>query len=354
MYGCPRATRRPTVAPVDALTLVPVDGVRITTLVDNCSDMLLPDVGLVRRWGLAGTGGAPAVVPAQFASGGTAWDLLRAEHGFSALVEIHHDGATRRILFDAGASRDCLVDNLDRLGLPCDGFEAVVISHGHVDHVMGLEGLARRIGRRHLPVVLHPEAWTRRRLVSPSGSLELPTLSRQAVEGAGFAVVEGRRPSFLLDDRLLVTGEVERVTDFETGMPPAHEAWRDGGWQPDRLVHDDQAVVLNVRDRGLVILTGCGHAGIVNIIRQSTRTTGISRVHAICGGLHLRSGPVVERTVAELVAVAPAAVVAGHCTSWEAQRALASALPAAFLPNAVGSTFVFTGFHEVQPEGSRA
>jgi 7,8-dihydropterin-6-yl-methyl-4-(beta-D-ribofuranosyl)aminobenzene 5'-phosphate synthase len=125
-------------------------------------------------------------------------------------------------------------------------------------------------------------------------------------------------------------------------------------WQPDRLVHDDQAVVLNVRDRGLVILTGCGHAGIVNIIRQSTRTTGISRVHAICGGLHLRSGPVVERTIAELVAVAPAAVVGGHCTSWEAQCALASALPAAFLHNAVGSTFVFTGFPEVQPEGSRA
>jgi 7,8-dihydropterin-6-yl-methyl-4-(beta-D-ribofuranosyl)aminobenzene 5'-phosphate synthase len=115
------ATRRPTVAPVDALTLVPVDGVRITTLVDICSDMLLPDVGLVRRRGLAGTGGAPPVVPTQLASGGTAWELLRAEHGFSALVEIHHECAARRILFDAGASRDCLVDNLDRLGLPCDG-----------------------------------------------------------------------------------------------------------------------------------------------------------------------------------------------------------------------------------------
>jgi 7,8-dihydropterin-6-yl-methyl-4-(beta-D-ribofuranosyl)aminobenzene 5'-phosphate synthase len=181
------------------------------------------------------------------ASGGTIRELLGAEHGFSALVEIHHDCAARRILFDAGTSRDCLVDNLDRPGLQCDGFEAVVISHGHVDHGMGLEGLARRIGRRHLPVVQHPEAWARRRLVSPSGSLELPPLSRRAVEGAGFAVVEGRRPSFLLDDRLLVTGEVERVTDVA-----------------------------------------------------------------------------------------------------------ASALPAAFLPNAVGSTFVFTGFPEVQPEGSRA
>jgi 7,8-dihydropterin-6-yl-methyl-4-(beta-D-ribofuranosyl)aminobenzene 5'-phosphate synthase len=115
------------------------------------------------------------------------------------------------------------------------------------DHVMGLDGLARRIGRRNLPVVLHPDFWTRRRLTGPGDVFEMPTASRSAIEGAGFAVIEDRRPSFLLDGMLLVTGEVDRTTDFETGMPPEHQAWRDGNWVPDPAVHDDQAVVLHVR-----------------------------------------------------------------------------------------------------------
>jgi 7,8-dihydropterin-6-yl-methyl-4-(beta-D-ribofuranosyl)aminobenzene 5'-phosphate synthase len=169
--------------------------------------------------------------------------------------------------------------------------------------------------------------------------LELPTPSRAAIEGAGFAVVEDRQPSFLLDGLLLVTGEVDRTSDFETGMPAAHQAWRGGEWQADRLVHDDQAVVLRVRDRGLVVLTGCGHAGIVNIVRHAKRLTGVDRVYAVLGGFHLRDGPAVPRTVAALAAEAPAVVVPAHCTSWRAQHALAAGLPTAFTPNAVGSRF---------------
>ncbi|HVL83700.1 MAG TPA: MBL fold metallo-hydrolase [Pseudonocardia sp.] len=276
------------------ITLRPVDAVEVTTLVDNCSDVLLPDIGLVRRWGLAGSAGTPPVVPAGMAVGGRTVDFLRAEHGFSALVEVRTGNAVRRVLFDAGASPDGLIGNLDRLGIAPDGFEAIVFSHGHFDHVMGLDGLTRRVHRHNLPVVLHPDFWTRRRLVSPTHAFELPTPSRAAIEGAGFVVVEGRRPSFLLGGSLLVTGEVDRTTEFETGMPPSHQAWRDGGWRPDPLVHDDQALVLEVRGRGLVVLTGCGHAWIINVLRHAKRLTGLTRVHAIFGGLHLRGGSVVE------------------------------------------------------------
>jgi 7,8-dihydropterin-6-yl-methyl-4-(beta-D-ribofuranosyl)aminobenzene 5'-phosphate synthase len=104
-----------------------------------------------------------------------------------------------------------------------------VFSHGHFDHVLGLDGVARRLGSSNLPVVLHPDFWTRRRLAAPNGTFDLPTPSRSAIEGVGFTIIEDRRPSFLLDDRLLVTGEVERTTEFERGMPPAHKAWSDGG-----------------------------------------------------------------------------------------------------------------------------
>lgn len=321
------------------IRLEPVDGVHITTVMDNSCDALLPDVGLVRRWGLVGSASPLPVLPSELAADGTNVDMLRAEHGFSALVEVRHAGRVRRVLFDAGVSPDGVIGNLDRLALAPDTFEAIVLSHGHFDHVMGLQGLARRVGAGRLPILLHPDFWTRRRLAGPDGAFDLPTPSRAAIEGAGFVVVEDRQASFLLDGMLLVTGEVERTTDFETGMPPGHQAWRDGRWEHDPLVHDDQAVVLHVRDKGLVVLTGCGHAGIVNIVAHARRRTGVDRVYAVLGGFHLRGGPVVPATVAALAALAPAVLVPAHCTSWAAQQALAAALPAAFHPNAVGSRF---------------
>jgi 7,8-dihydropterin-6-yl-methyl-4-(beta-D-ribofuranosyl)aminobenzene 5'-phosphate synthase len=217
----------------------------------------------------------------------------------------------------------------------------VVLSHGHFDHVMGLDGLARRLGPRNLPLLLHPDFWTRRRVLLPNGVWDLPMPSRAGIEGGGFQVIEDRQPSFLLDGRLLITGEVDRTSGFEKGFP-GHQAWRDGGWQPDPLIHDDQAAVLHVRDKGLVVLTGCGHAGIVNIVRHAKRLTGVSTVYAVLGGFHLSGGlfeQIIPPTVAALAAEEPEVVVPAHCTGWKAQLALAAGLPGAFRPNSVGSRF---------------
>jgi 7,8-dihydropterin-6-yl-methyl-4-(beta-D-ribofuranosyl)aminobenzene 5'-phosphate synthase len=121
-----------------------------------------------------------------------------------------------------------------------------------------------------------PFAWTRRRFAIPGSEWELPTLSPTALAAEGFALIERRVPSLLLDGSVLVTGEVDRVTDFELGMPPAHQAWDGAAWVPDRAVPDDQALVVNVRGKGLVIVTGCGHAGVVNIVRHAMRLTGVT------------------------------------------------------------------------------
>jgi 7,8-dihydropterin-6-yl-methyl-4-(beta-D-ribofuranosyl)aminobenzene 5'-phosphate synthase len=324
------------------VALSPVDAVHITTLVDNSCDVLLPDEGLVRRWGITGTAGEIPVVPTEIAEGGKTVDFLRAEHGFSILVDVDAGGRRRRVLFDAGVTPDGLMANLDRLAISPDAFEAIVLSHGHFDHVMGLDGLARRMGRRNLPLLLHPDFWTRRRLAVPGGlEFELPIPSRAGIEGAGFQIVEDRQPSFLLDGVLLVTGEVDRTTDFETGFP-IHQAWRDGAWRPDPLIHDDQAVVLHVRDKGLVVLTGCGHSGIVNIVRYAKRLTGVEKIYAVLGGFHLTGGlfeRIIPQTVSALAAQHPSVVVPAHCTGWKAQIALAAGLPEAFRPNSVGSRF---------------
>jgi 7,8-dihydropterin-6-yl-methyl-4-(beta-D-ribofuranosyl)aminobenzene 5'-phosphate synthase len=328
-------------AEVERVTLEPVDGVLVTTLIDNASDILLPDEGLVRRWGLSGSAGPLPIMPTELAADGTTLDVLRAEHGFSALVEVRAGGRTRRVLFDTGVTPDGVVANLDRLALSPDTFEAIVLSHGHFDHIMGLEGLAGRLGSHNLPVLLHPDFWARRRITFPGRDFELPVPSRNAIEGAGFTVIEDRRPSFLLDGSLLVTGEVARTTAFEKGMA-VHQRWVDGDWRPDPLIHDDQAAVLHVRDKGLVVLTGCGHAGVVNIVRHAKRVTGIDRLYAVIGGFHLAGPlfePIIPRTVAALAAESPRMVVPAHCTGWKAQVALAAELPEAFVPNAVGSRF---------------
>jgi 7,8-dihydropterin-6-yl-methyl-4-(beta-D-ribofuranosyl)aminobenzene 5'-phosphate synthase len=178
--------------------------------------------------------------------------------------------------------------------------------------------------------------------MSPGGGAwELPVPSRAGIEGAGFQIIEDRQPSFLLDGMLLVTGEVDRTSGFEKGMA-VHQAWRNGDWQPDPLIHDDQAVVLHVRGKGLVVLTGCGHAGIANIVRHAKRLTGVDRVYAVLGGFHLTGGlfePIIPQTVAALAAENPHVVVPAHCTGWKAHQALAAGLPAAFRPNSVGSRF---------------
>jgi 7,8-dihydropterin-6-yl-methyl-4-(beta-D-ribofuranosyl)aminobenzene 5'-phosphate synthase len=319
------------------VTLPEADEVTVTTMVDNTFDALLASASGVTRASM-GTGRVPAP---QFEDGETVAGL-RAEHGFSALVTVRSAGSSSTLLFDTGASPDALAVNAERLGIEVGGLQGVVLSHGHFDHAGGFDGLARLRGRAGLPLTVHPAVWTRRRLELPGGrGLRMPTLSRAALEREGFAVIERRQPS-LLAGGILITGEVDRVTDFEHGMPPQHQAWDGHGWQHDPAVIDDQALVINVRGRGLVIVTGCGHAGVVNIIRHAMRLTGISRLLAVIGGFHL-SGPafepVIGPTVAALTELAPELIVPGHCTGWRAQHALAATLPDAWVQTSVGTTY---------------
>src|SRR5258708_22440051 len=133
---------------------------------------------------------------------------MMAEHGFSALVTVRRGGTTTSVLFDTGLSPDAMVTNADRLGVDLGGLQAIVLSHGHFDHAGGLAGLARRLGARSLPMVVHPLVWTRRRLVLPGGSADdMPTLSKRALTGDGFEVIERRQPSLLLDGSVLITCE---------------------------------------------------------------------------------------------------------------------------------------------------
>ena len=289
----------------EVLPLEPVDELSVLTVCDNVTDILLPDQGPATRLPLA------------------AMDRL------APLLE----------------APTILGGNLRRLGQDPAGIEAIVCSHGHFDHTTGLSGLIGQLGQARMPVLIHPEFWARRRLAIPGGEpFELPTTSRHALEDAGFGIIEQRQPSFLYDRSVLITGEVDRVTGFEKGFP-VHQAWHGRGWEPDPLILDDQALIAHVAGRGLVVLTGCGHAGIINICRYAQRLTGVGTLPAVIGGFHL-AGPLFEPaigdTVSALEQLAPEVIVPAHCTGWKATHAIARRLPGAFIQNSVGTTFHLT------------
>ncbi|HUO73321.1 MAG TPA: MBL fold metallo-hydrolase [Solirubrobacteraceae bacterium] len=324
------------------IPLEPVDRVRVTVLVDNLTDPLLVDHQAISRlnWPKALGGALPRAAAATAPDSGVP-DSLIAEPGFSALVRLERGGRERTIVFDTGVSANGMVENMRRLGISPSDIEVIVLSHGHWDHVTGMDGLTRALGRTRLPVMIHPEFWSRRRISFPGlDPRELPATSRSALEGAGFQIIEDRQPSFLLDGAALITGEVDRTTAFETGFT-GHEAMHAGRWQPDPLILDDQALIVRVRDGGLLILSGCGHAGIVNTVRYARKLTGIDQIAAIIGGFHL-SGPmfepIIEPTIDALAALSPALLVPAHCTGWRAVHRIASRLPDAFAISTVGTT----------------
>ncbi len=319
--------RGPMAGPV---RLRPVDSVDVTIVVDNSIDILLPSDERVRRPVLA-------------------WDWsereqLIAEHGYSVLLTFREAGATRAILYDAGLGRNTLLHNLEVLGIQLADLEAIVLSHGHVDHHGGLEGLLQRVGRRNLPLVLHPDAWRERKVVLPSGvEWRMPPPDRLTLERHDIRIVEERGPSLLLGEGVLVTGQVERTTDFEKGFP-YHQARRNGDWEPDAWIWDDQGVVCNVKGKGLVVVSSCSHAGVINVLRNAQRVTGVNRVRAFVGGLHLTGGiyePIIPRTMDELAAIAPEVIVPGHCTGWKATHEIIQRMPKAYVQTSVGSQLRF-------------
>lgn len=324
------------------IPLEPVDRIQLTILVDNLTDPLLVDQDGVTRvnWPKALLGAIPRASARTSPEKGVP-DALIAEPGFSALVRIHKGGRERTLLFDTGVSPRGMVENMRRLEISPGEIEVIVLSHGHWDHITGLEGLVSALGRTQLPVMIHPEFWSRRR-ISFAGlePAELPATSRAALEDMGFEIVEERQPSFLLDHAALITGEVDRTTKFETGFK-GHQALHGSQWRPDPLILDDQALVLRLRDQGLVVLSGCGHAGIVNTVRHAQKLTAESRIAAIIGGFHL-SGPMFEPIIAPTVqalgALSPALLVPAHCTGWKAVHQLAARFPEAFVQCAVGTT----------------
>jgi 7,8-dihydropterin-6-yl-methyl-4-(beta-D-ribofuranosyl)aminobenzene 5'-phosphate synthase len=311
--------------------LRPVDRVDVTVIVDLSVDILLPSAGPARR--------PPLRV--EWSSG----DQLRAEHGYSVLVQTWIGDETHSLVYDAGLSPGAFQWNCDVLEIRPAEIEAILLSHGHADHHGGLEAVFRRYGRPALPVVLHPDARLERRVVFPTGwTIHMPPPTVNDLEQEGARVLDEPGPTLWGGETMLLSGRVERKTSYEQGYP-LQQKFDGTAWVPDPWIWDDQNLIVNVRDRGLVVVSACSHAGSVNVLRNARRLAGEDRVHAFVGGMHLTGGifeGIIPSTLDDLSAIQPDYIVPGHCTGYRALAEIVTRFPDRYLASSVGSRYSFT------------
>ncbi|UCF84428.1 MAG: MBL fold metallo-hydrolase [Desulfobacteraceae bacterium] len=308
------------------------DRVEVLTIIDNYVDVLLENTDVVTR-------------PPHAKGGNIPTDTLLAEHGLSLLITVYQGEKRHRILFDTGYTQIGVPHNLDKLDVAVEEIEALVLSHGHTDHTGSLYPLLDKIPKR-IPLVVHPEAFSAPRYFGLDDGRKLlfpQTLVKADLEARNLELLTNKTPSFLADDRVMVTGEVEHVTKFEKGLPNALME-RNGKLEKDPI-SDDQALLINLKGKGLVVISGCSHAGIINTILYGIQMTGIKQVHAVLGGFHLTGPsfePIIEETIKELKKMDLKVLVPMHCTGWKAIQRFSEEFKSSFILNSVGSFFTFS------------
>lgn len=313
------------------LLLNAVDKVEILTLQDNYIEVTATD-------------GNAVVARAVPLKGVEISASILAEHGFSTLIKTTRNNQTHTLLFDFGFSQNGAAQNAATLGVDMTAVEAVAISHGHSDHTGGMADLVALIGKRDIPFIVHPAVFKSPRYLKYGEQLKLyfPKVTREMVKNAGLAVVETDKPYLLLDDTALFLGEIPRTTDFEKGFPIAH--WGKDGEEQWDAIEDDTSIVMNLNNKGLVIISGCAHAGIINTVRRAMAVTGVEKIHAVMGGFHL-SGPlfeaIINRTTEELQKLNPAYVIPTHCTGRKAIMEMEKRMPQQFILNMSGTKLTF-------------
>lgn len=309
---------------------LPVDRVEVYVLVDNYVDGGLPASPGVERYSLNHGGKLPI-------------NSFLAEHALSLIITAVVENTSRRIVLDAGCSPEALPHNIEFGGVNLDDVSDVVISHGHEDHMGALPRLLERmpVGTN---VYAHPAAFHTPRfyLADSDELLEQPVFEREWISSADANLIETPGPMLIGDDLFLITGEIPRENDFEKALPGSVMK-KDGEIVPDVIV-DDQAVILVLKQHGLVVLTGCAHAGIINTVEYARRLTGVDQVHAIMGGFHLSGQPfknALDPTLTALKRIDPNVLVPMHCTGMEAKLLLHGHMPDRIKVSGVGTTFRF-------------
>ncbi len=323
------------------MPLAQVDHVEVLVLVENTTDILSSsppvvtgEIARLLQRGISPTNGAA---------------YCHAAHGLSLLITAYGPDGPRTMLFDGGPAAEPLAMNGRRLGVDFGSIGGVVLSHCHWDHVGGLPRaleLIRAANRKQpVPLFLHPAMFEQRGfrlaggVVAPSEPFPIP--SQWAVWGADPRVT--KEAQTFQDGLFFISGEISRVTSYETGFDQqVRRVAPDAPWEPEPFIVDERFMAVHVRGKGLVVFSGCSHAGIVNVLLHAHAEFPGVPLHAVVGGFHLSGAgeKIIPETVNDLKRLGLDYIITGHCTGWRALNALQDALgDQVILPLAVGKQF---------------
>jgi len=253
--------------------------------------------------------------------------------GLSALLELRAGDFEKHVLFDTNSAAQPILHNLRIMGRSLDRVSTVYLSHCHYDHTDGLPGVLEAL-QRPVSVLAHPEIFRPCFEINPDGirHIGITGHSQSDLERMGAVFTLTRDPLNLMTG-VVSTGEIERLTPFE-GLEDLYTI-SDGTVVRDHE-RDDSAIILSL-EQGLVILTGCCHAGIVNTMTHARQITGVEKIYAVMGGLHLigASEEKIQKSVDALQAVDW--VFAGHCTGFDGLRRIGAAIGDRLHPFHTGS-----------------
>lgn len=326
------------------MTMFQADSVEITVLVENWVDMLLPDLDLgdgghCVRAGLVEHFDQRRIPP-------------QAENGISLMVTARRGRHQSTALFDVGLTGSVLTHNINVLGVNAGQIEHVVISHGHPDHYGGLYSFLDVLDRP-MPVATHPDAFLPRYAVMGDGRTSAYYNQRFTAEEVerhgGRAVLSSG--AIDLGCGMYTTGFIPRLVPFEGPVPPPHphapglyQVAADGTYGLDHVM-DEQGLVVNVKGKGLVVLTGCAHAGVLNTIDRAREICGPQPILAVLGGFHL-GFPTTPRANVELTLEGMRErevrhVLPMHCSGLHTHASFREQLPDRYLQPAVGTVLRF-------------
>ncbi len=311
-----------------AVNMREVDRVAITIITDNYYDALRPDAPAAKRFRtLPGT-----------------W--IHAEHGLAYFIETISNGEAGGFMFDYGLDAQGVRRNMDVLGIDVGRTDGFGLSHGHFDHwgaFTEMLAMNRAKIKKGTPLYLGEGAFERRYSLVPGTAdrRDIGRLNKADIEASGLVrIVEIKGPTEVMAGGYF-SGPVEQATAYEQVSPALLVQ------QGDAVVVDsfpgEQAMAFNLKGRGLVVLSGCAHRGIVNTVKHVQKMSGIGKVYAVVGGFHLVNAKpeVIERTIADMKSINPAYVVPAHCTGFEATMAFSKAMPERFILNTAGTRYTF-------------
>lgn len=258
---------------------------------------------------------------------------LIAKHGLSILAETRVDSTEICVLMDTGPSGEALLNNVDALNVNLRVIDAIVLSHGHYDHTDGLIGALRSINKP-TTIIAHPRIFVPKFGIRKKLRFIGSTFTRSTVENVGGVLLLASNPLEIAED-ITTTGEIERKTTYE--KPKGFFTVEQGKYVADSII-DDQALIINLKSKGLVVITGCAHSGVVNTVMHAQKITNTEKIHAVLGGFHLvdSTNQRIQMTIDDLKKFKPNFLGPCHCTGKNAIRRLEKAFAGSCQPLKTG------------------